>query len=153
MNKTNDWIQSLIEGAPEGATHYHHTTYLRYDGETWVWWNEEHNWCFVDKNSLGWAQNLGGCHGSLSDLREILTLRQRVQELDSQLPKWISVEEGLPEEKQHILMLDDCGGKYSGRGSVLIATNDSDEPSFGTRMRYTHWMPFPQPPTGEENDK
>lgn len=79
MTKTNEWIQRLIEGAPEGATHYHDTTYLRYDGKTWVWWSDEHTWDFVDQNSLGWAQHLGGYHGSLSDLREILTLRLRLE--------------------------------------------------------------------------
>lgn len=87
-----------------------------------------------------------------ADRREILTLCQRVQELESQLPKWISVEDKLPEGKQRILLLDDYGGKYSGRGAVLIATNNSYEPTTGLRTRYTHWMPFPQPPieSGEE---
>lgn len=82
MNLTNEQIQRILNGAPDGATHYQSTTYLRYDSNSWVWWSEvENDWCFVRDESLGWAQLLGGHHGSLSDLNEILTLRQEVGRL------------------------------------------------------------------------
>ena len=79
---TNEEIKKILDGAPEGATHYQSTTYLRYDSKSWLWWSEAvSRWCFVRDESIGWAQVLSGHHGNLDDLREILELRQEVERL------------------------------------------------------------------------
>lgn len=79
---TNEQIRSILDGAPEGATHYQSTTWLRYNGSNWLWWSiAESGWRHVNADSLGWAENLNGPHGNLDDLREILSLRQEVERL------------------------------------------------------------------------
>lgn len=80
-------------------------------------------------------------------------LRDKVKELEAQLPKWISVAERLPE-------------KY---GFYLVATKDCvtimewttgnprymEQPSFVSEVLgrcngyVTHWMPLPEPPKEE----
>jgi hypothetical protein len=58
---------------------------------------------------------------------------------------WISVDDRLPEPKAKILLHSNSLEVFSGRGSVLIATNTMPEPVLGIRSRYTHWMPQPLP--------
>ena len=70
-----------------------------------------------------------------------------IEELQSQLPRWIPVSERLPEEKENVLCL--CRGNlvrilYFG-GEVWVG--------FGAYIKsfVTHWMPIPEPPK-EETD-
>jgi hypothetical protein len=73
---------------------------------------------------------------------DILCLKDKIAELEN---PWISVDDRLPEPKAKILLHSDSLEVFSGRGSVLIATNTMTEPVLGIRSRYTHWMPQPLP--------
>ncbi len=71
-----------------------------------------------------------------------------IDELQAAVPKWISVEERLPEPGQGVLVYDDCG--YM---SVADYTHDKHFPTvyeFHVNGEYepgvTHWMPLPEPP-------
>lgn len=75
-------------------------------------------------------------------------MRKRIQELEAQVPKWISVEDRLPDKMDPVLILTSYGKiatAYFGYGS---------EPDHGwvdwmrqehTYGSVTHWMPLPQP--------
>lgn len=70
-------------------------------------------------------------------------------ELDKRVPRWISVEERLPEDDSHYLVwAHDNGAEevalYYGDGEWL-----TDDLENITRV-VTHWMPLPEPP--EEGD-
>lgn len=84
---TDEQIQSTHDCAPEDATHYHSTTYLKYTEGGWFRWNHLCKWVSAEDSMLGWAQSLAGYHGSLDDLREILELRQEVERLKSAILK------------------------------------------------------------------
>ena len=80
--------------------------------------------------------------------RDIETVRNLIRQLESQVPKWISVEDRLPEEPGEVLMVLHgrvCIAWYhiDGRfesGSGLV---------FSAGKAVTHWMPLPQPPEEE----
>lgn len=83
------------------------------------------------------------CRTVIDALDLIDHLEARIAELEAKQPKWISVEERLPEEKESVFvhyvdgwmtiafLLD---GKWyqSGRGTSWLSV--------------THWMPLPEPP-------
>ena len=66
--------------------------------------------------------------------------------LESAQPKWISVEERLPEETGQMLIC--IFGQvmcvtHAGNGKIITADLDT----WNLRDKYlTHWMPLPQPP-------
>lgn len=68
-----------------------------------------------------------------------------IQQLEAQVPQWISVEERLPEME----------GKYivcTAKGSVYCAKFSTRHgPCFHADMytHITHWMPMPEPPKEE----
>ena len=69
-------------------------------------------------------------------------MEKRIQELEAQVPKWISVEERLPKSGVSVLMLgpsiDIQVGFYIG--------NDRWDTFYQKRLiSITHWMPLPQP--------
>lgn len=66
MNLTTEQMQAILDGAPIGETHYE-SELFQYESD-------------IE------GYTLRGVH-ALSDLREILTLRQRVQELEKRLQK------------------------------------------------------------------
>ena len=88
-----------------------------------------------------------------------------LDELQSQLPKWIPVKERLPEEKCKCLVYK----KHIGLSALVSFTNDLesiDEYDFQGQKRWgffyydseygyceslgvTHWMPLPEPPKEE----
>ena len=68
-------------------------------------------------------------------------------------PKWISVDEGLPETNDWVLVWyrDKDGdyfptvGKYNSRGNYWITDADDSEAAYPPD-KITHWMPLPEPP-------
>ena len=85
MSLTNEQIKSILEDAPKNATEIYRDEYIRSD---------------ADRD--GYLQ-----HGlyvkqrhSLSDLREILTMRERVERLEQELEVWrAAVEQHLKEQQ------------------------------------------------------
>ena len=93
----------------------------------------------------------------------IQDLRRENAELKARVPKWISVDDRLPEETGRYLVVkkriapDELGGN---RTDIVILRFFVDD---GFRMpthipdwineeineEVTHWMPLPQPPKGE----
>lgn len=62
------------------------------------------------------------------------------------MSNWISVKDRLPCEKDKILMIDECGGRFSGNGSVLIHNIKLIDLDGIHHTRYTYWMPYPKLP-------
>ena len=76
--------------------------------------------------------------------------RAYIQQLEAQVPKWISVEERLPEEDDDVLMMTDMGMSmgYYCRDSFIDSWVDyvnSDSKCV------THWMPLPEPPKEDDH--
>ena len=155
MNLTNEQIEQILADAPEGATHVEviedePSEYWMLDSEDMLWhWHKNPK----DK-SRAWrigipelpVENIQ----SLSDLNEILTLRQRVKELEAQVPKWISVEDELPPKDVWVLWLDgeQTMAPYNDARHIDKIDNRG-ECVVNYIHNYTHWMPLPQPPKGE----
>lgn len=97
------------------------------------------------------AQNLNWPDESDS---ELTTLRARVQELESKVPKWVSVEDGLPEYWEPCLAFRKGQHKERAYGIFyrIGRTDGAERWSFNgasglsPRMGVTHWMPLPTPP-------
>lgn len=74
--------------------------------------------------------------------------RALIQQLEAQVPKWISVEERLPEDQRSVLTVNGHGeirimGLWSKRGDAWTWVHND------RMMHYndiTHWMPLPEPP-------
>ena len=70
-----------------------------------------------------------------------------IQQLEAQVPKWISVKERLPEDLCEVLICDD-------KGRMVVGHYDEDDGHFWKRVNAdtfhsvnaTHWMPLPEPP-------
>lgn len=68
-----------------------------------------------------------------------------IKELESQLPKWISVKDRLPEDGACVL----CSNGF-GVQSIAIYSNRLGFYNDGDDVWVTHWQPLPPPPTTEE---
>lgn len=92
----------------------------------------------------------GVCPTDVDDISDALTvieqLRQRVQELEAQVPKWISVEDELPYEPKEVLGLLSSGTlrvlKYCQNNNIWM-----EAMSYERIYTVTNWMQ-PQPPKG-----
>lgn len=82
-----------------------------------------------------------------------------IQQLEAQVPKWISMEERLPEAKMAVLAYGQRvvfnGKKIETFPMERVAyTRGEDEGWFswdsGDLIEVTHWMPLPEPPKEEE---
>ena len=77
-------------------------------------------------------------------MRDALALIER---LEAQQPKWISVEERLPECYKAVLMLfPDNWVAVAIRANTNVYYDGKSEPLDSV----THWMPLPEPPKGEK---
>ena len=69
----------------------------------------------------------------------IRVLERRIAKLQELFPKWISVEDALPDDKQKLIAINKRGGmilmEYSIQTLSILFPKD-----------YTHWMPLPDPP-------
>ena len=63
-------------------------------------------------------------------------------------PKWISVDERLPEKFHNVLTARKCGDWFSIDIEGILATGKWSGDIF-TDNDVTHWMPLPEPPKGE----
>ena len=92
------------------------------------------------------SHNVPSC--TLHKSRDALAL---IQQLEEQVPRWISVEERLPEEGVRSV----CLIYADGYTCVAEWSHDrrGDDWWFYVSGEYdpevTHWMPLPQPPKGE----
>lgn len=87
MNKlTNEQIQEILDGAPEGATHVDYfeadPMYLKMDGCKWNQYDGE-EWFYAEEEEL----RLYFDFHNLDDLREMLELRQEVERLKAEAIK------------------------------------------------------------------
>ena len=83
----------------------------------------------------------------------IETQAKEIEKLRGQLPRWIPVEERLPEDRSNVLVVaywHERWGVYMGwcaperaEWSVHIGIGDRDD------VAVTHWMPLPEPPEVE----
>ena len=83
----------------------------------------------------------------------IAALQQEIEKLRGQLPRWIPVEERLPEDRGDVLVVaywHERWGVYMGwcaperaAWSVHIGIGDRSD------IAVTHWMPLPEPPEVE----
>jgi hypothetical protein len=126
-NLTSEKIRAILDGAKPKQ----HT------------WSDTNEYC-------GWV----GIH-NLSDLREILALRERVERLEQ--GGWISVDERLPENEEGcwsepVIALCDCDIVY--RLSCMNGAWQRTQ-SFADNLskRVTHWQPLPQPPKENTNER
>lgn len=116
----------------------------------------------VGEYALSLIQQLQDQNASLKSLvtaahAEIADLDTEVEELHDRIPRWISVEERLPEYDIDVLVC--ATGDF---GSVITITSYSDHlhgfnikgwvspwQYFHKNYTITHWMPIPQPPEEE----
>ena len=83
----------------------------------------------------------------------IAALQQEIETLRGQLPRWIPVEERLPEDRSNVLVVaywHERWGVYMGwcaperdEWSVHVGIGDRDD------VAVTHWMPLPKTPEVE----
>lgn len=97
--------------------------------------------------------------GSIDEsIEEIIALKKAIEDLKSQLPKWIKCSERLPEEysdatesahKEIIVMSDE--GVISATITKWVDNGKLDYYFAPVRdcsdiIKVTHWMPLPEPP-------
>lgn len=114
------------------------------------------------KKGLRWCHGLGrvlkGCAGGCPywdetygcgrDLMDT-DIHTYIQQLEAQVPKWISVEERLPEGEEYVLCWykDEFGDEWSTVGLKWGCAWDLDiDDNSGRNLTVTHWMPLPKPP-------
>ena len=81
----------------------------------------------------------------------IAVLLQKMKSLEAAAPKWISVEERLPEEYNRVLAVDVDG--YMMTGEIIRILDDRHRKTayycdngYDSLSNVTHWMPLPEPP-------
>ena len=98
------------------------------------------------RNAAGGPVGIQMCQEAADALEQ---LQAENDMLKSQVPRWISVEERLPEEKQRVIVR--CERVGTSLGWILWGNWMTDiGPGAG---KVTHWMPLPKAPKEEkEND-
>ena len=72
-----------------------------------------------------------------------------IQQLEAQVPKWISVEERLPEDDDDVLMMTDMGMSMGYYCRDSFSDRWVDYVNSDSRC-VTHWMPLPEPPKEDD---
>lgn len=87
----------------------------------------------------GYAGNIRGMCATAADL---------IEDLDKRVPRWISVEERLPEKKGNYLVrcyFHNPGASYTYENIKIIHFRGKSK--WATENEYiTYWMPLPEPP-------
>ena len=83
--------------------------------------------------------------------RHVETLQKEIERLRAQLPRWIPVEERLPEDpvKKVLVFVPHTHGDIVDAGRYLGADGWVLEGWHLTQNAVTHWMPLPEPPEVE----
>ena len=84
--------------------------------------------------------HLGQCQERIEELET------KIKKLEQAQPKWISVDDELPEANFTFLAIMNHGAVYTMRLPVLLSKNKLTETSRFTREHVTHWMPLPEQP-------
>ncbi|MBO7172347.1 MAG: DUF551 domain-containing protein [Bacteroidaceae bacterium] len=83
---------------------------------------------------------------------------EALQQLEAKAPKWISVEERLPEAKLAVLAFGQRYSSYNKKGEPFPMTHVAYTRGEGEGwftysnddyVEVTHWMPLPEPPVEE----
>lgn len=69
-----------------------------------------------------------------------------IQQLEAQVPKWISVEERLPEDGRYLVLTEKAGNTKKVHTATYNSLGWWTYANFG---EITHWMPLPEPPKEE----
>lgn len=103
--------------------------------------------CDVDAVGLAAADRIA------NQSTHIAALQQEIEKLRGQVPRWIPVEERLPEDRSDVLVAaywHERWGVYMGwcaperaAWSVHVGIGDRSD------IAVTHWMPLPEPPEVE----
>ncbi len=103
--------------------------------------------CDVDAVGLAAADRIA------NQSTHIAALQQEIEKLRRQVPRWIPVDERLPEDRSNVLVVaywHERWGVYMGwcaperaAWSVHIGIGDRND------VAVTHWMPLPEPPEVE----
>ena len=79
----------------------------------------------------------------------IQDLRRENAELRARVPKWISVDERLPEEKVNcIVHYKHAYCDNDDYWEIGICFYDGEKFKMDLSYKVTHWMPLPKPPKG-----
>ena len=78
----------------------------------------------------------------------IAALQQEIEKLRAQVPRWIPVEERLPEDpvQKVLIFVPHTHGNIVDVGRYLGADGWVLEGWYLTQNAVTHWMPLPEPP-------
>lgn len=99
-------------------------------------------YCDIEAEALEYIQQLE---------HQIGELTEKVAQLEEAQPKWISVEERLPEEFEHVLTYE-----RNNEVSWLRVSYMYDGLWWRSGLKalgkVTHWMPLPEPPRSDDHD-
>ena len=73
-----------------------------------------------------------------------------IEELLAAVPKWISVEERLPEIGKFVLVSDGDDIDAACRYKAFTIPDETETFFWDSVFEVTHWMPLPAPPKGVE---
>ena len=79
------------------------------------------------------------CHAGCDDDKNLKDALAYIQQLEAQVPKWISGTERLPDKDERVLF-------FAKEPRLTIDTAYGWWVNTTNRYKITHWMPLPEPP-------